>query len=141
VCFIEVSSPKSHLVFQFFVVMPFPSNIKSPGVGHGQILDKERVNATFHTEELSQILYGGPHKLAERRKLQALVHHDPVFSKRDKFFLSRDELYVRGLKATQKLLEIAVKHDLSEEQFETVYVEMGMVRVELCRERFCLRLG
>jgi hypothetical protein len=120
--------------------MPYPANIKAKGVGPGVVLDQERLNASFPIEELTEVLYGGKAKVAEKRKLQELVRTDPAFIKRDKYFLSRDELYIRGLKATQKLLELTEKHKLTREQFDIVYAELDMVRKEEIL-MFCLTFG
>lgn len=107
--------------------MPFAGNIKVKGVAHGTVLDNERLGASFSIEQMTELLYGGADQLSERRKLKALVQNDPIFSKRDKSFLSRDELFVRGLQAAKRILEIASEHNLSREQFDVLYSELDMV--------------
>uniref|UniRef100_A0A3Q3MC61 Acyl-coenzyme A oxidase n=1 Tax=Mastacembelus armatus TaxID=205130 RepID=A0A3Q3MC61_9TELE len=68
---------------------------------------KERQNATFDVEKLTNILDGGPEKTKRRREIEALVQNDPDFEEDDPNFLSRSERYDQAVrKSAQMILKI-----------------------------------
>jgi hypothetical protein len=71
-----------------------------------KLLEKERKQSKLNSEELSKILYGGSEALARKRNLEKIIFNDPVFSKRDNYFLSRVEYYERGLLKANRLATI-----------------------------------
>ncbi|KAI5613573.1 peroxisomal acyl-coenzyme A oxidase 1 isoform X1, partial [Silurus asotus] len=56
-------------------------------------LRRERENATFETEILTNILDGSVEKTRRRREIESLVLNDPDFQQEDPNFLSRSERY------------------------------------------------
>jgi hypothetical protein len=90
-------------------------NVLTAGVGPGSVLDLERSNATIETNELTQLLYGGPEQVERRRRIAAMVASDPVFSKRNKFFLSREQIIERGMKMAARFVEVVEERKLSQD--------------------------
>uniref|UniRef100_A0A665XA90 Acyl-coenzyme A oxidase n=1 Tax=Echeneis naucrates TaxID=173247 RepID=A0A665XA90_ECHNA len=68
---------------------------------------RERQNATFDVEKLTNILDGGPEKTKRRREIETLVLHDPDFKEEDPNFLSRSERYDQAVrKSAQMILKL-----------------------------------
>lgn len=68
---------------------------------------KERQNATFNVEKLTNILDGGPEKTKRRREIESLVFSDPDFHEEDPNFLSRSERYDQAVrKSAQMILKL-----------------------------------
>ncbi|MCI4375780.1 hypothetical protein PGIGA_G00113130 [Pangasianodon gigas] len=61
-------------------------------------LRRERENATFESEILTNILDGGVEKTRRRREIESLVINDPDFQHEDLNFLSRSERYDAAVK-------------------------------------------
>ncbi|XP_053354296.1 peroxisomal acyl-coenzyme A oxidase 1 isoform X3 [Clarias gariepinus] len=61
-------------------------------------LRKERANATFEPEILTNILDGGAEKTRRRREIESLVINDPDFQHEDLNFMSRSERYDESVK-------------------------------------------
>lgn len=57
----------------------------------------ERRNATINTKELEEYLAGGKKPLALRKKVVDTLKTDPKYSKKDRYFLTREQLYVKTL--------------------------------------------
>ncbi|XP_059196325.1 peroxisomal acyl-coenzyme A oxidase 1 isoform X2 [Centropristis striata] len=68
---------------------------------------KERQNATFNIEKLTNILDGGPEKTKRRREIESMVLSDPDFQEEDQNFLSRSERYDQAVrKSAQMILKL-----------------------------------
>ncbi|XP_023268555.1 peroxisomal acyl-coenzyme A oxidase 1 isoform X2 [Seriola lalandi dorsalis] len=68
---------------------------------------KERQNATFDVEKLTNILDGGPEKTKRRREIESMVLSDPDFKEEDPNFLSRSERYDQAVrKSAQMILKL-----------------------------------
>ncbi|KAM9362887.1 peroxisomal acyl-coenzyme A oxidase 1 [Symphorus nematophorus] len=68
---------------------------------------KERQNATFDVEKLTNILDGGPEKTNRRREIESMVLSDPDFAEEDRNFLSRSERYDQAVrKSAQMILKL-----------------------------------
>uniref|UniRef100_A0AAQ5YGX9 Acyl-coenzyme A oxidase n=1 Tax=Amphiprion ocellaris TaxID=80972 RepID=A0AAQ5YGX9_AMPOC len=68
---------------------------------------RERENATFDVNKLTNILDGGPEKTARRREIESLVFSDPDFKEDDPNFLSRSERYDQAVrKSVQMILKL-----------------------------------
>ncbi|XP_037621620.1 peroxisomal acyl-coenzyme A oxidase 1 isoform X3 [Sebastes umbrosus] len=68
---------------------------------------KERQNASFNVEKLTNILDGGPEKTRRRREIESLVVSDPDFKEEDPNFLSRSERYDQAVrKSAQMILKL-----------------------------------
>ncbi|XP_036384006.1 peroxisomal acyl-coenzyme A oxidase 1 isoform X2 [Megalops cyprinoides] len=65
---------------------------------------RERENATFSTEILTNILDGGPEKTKRRREIESLVISDPDFQHEDLNFLSRSERYEAAVKKSAQMI-------------------------------------
>lgn len=62
-------------------------------------LAKERSKARIDPTALSEVLAGGKDELERRRKILELIQQMPWGQKRDRYALSREEVYVRALEA------------------------------------------
>ncbi|XP_022068759.1 peroxisomal acyl-coenzyme A oxidase 1 isoform X1 [Acanthochromis polyacanthus] len=68
---------------------------------------RERENATFDVNKLTNILDGGPEKTTRRREIESLVFSDPDFKEDDPNFLSRSERYDQAVrKSVQMILKL-----------------------------------
>ncbi|TNM86146.1 hypothetical protein fugu_008417 [Takifugu bimaculatus] len=68
---------------------------------------KERQNATFNVEKLTNILDGSPEKTRRRREIESMVLNDPDFQEQDPNFLSRSERYDQAVrKSAQMILKL-----------------------------------
>ncbi|XP_017293249.1 peroxisomal acyl-coenzyme A oxidase 1 isoform X2 [Kryptolebias marmoratus] len=68
---------------------------------------RERENASFDVDKLTNILNGGPEKTKRRREIEALVFSDPDFREEDPNFLSRSERYDQAVrKSAQMILKL-----------------------------------
>uniref|UniRef100_A0A671YJR2 Acyl-coenzyme A oxidase n=1 Tax=Sparus aurata TaxID=8175 RepID=A0A671YJR2_SPAAU len=68
---------------------------------------KERQNATFDVEKLTNILDGGPELTKRRREIESMVLNDPDFMEEDPNFLSRSERYDQAVrKSAQMILKL-----------------------------------
>ncbi|KAM8772982.1 peroxisomal acyl-coenzyme A oxidase 1 isoform 1-T1 [Acanthopagrus schlegelii] len=68
---------------------------------------KERQNATFDVEKLTNILDGGPEFTTRRREIESMVLNDPDFMEEDPNFLSRSERYDQAVrKSAQMILKL-----------------------------------
>ncbi|KAJ8363566.1 hypothetical protein SKAU_G00123970 [Synaphobranchus kaupii] len=65
---------------------------------------RERENASFNTEILTNILDGGPEKTRRRREIENLVISDPDFQHQDLNFLSRSERYDAAVKKSAQMI-------------------------------------
>ncbi|XP_026989328.1 peroxisomal acyl-coenzyme A oxidase 1 isoform X1 [Tachysurus fulvidraco] len=66
-------------------------------------LRRERENATFESEILTNILDGSVEKSRRRREIETLVINDPDFQQEDPNFLSRSERYDAALKKSVQM--------------------------------------
>ncbi|XP_060724645.1 peroxisomal acyl-coenzyme A oxidase 1 isoform X1 [Tachysurus vachellii] len=66
-------------------------------------LRRERENATFESEILTNILDGSVEKTRRRREIETLVINDPDFQQEDPNFLSRSERYDAALKKSVQM--------------------------------------
>ncbi|GAA6098663.1 peroxisomal acyl-coenzyme A oxidase 1 isoform X2 [Tachysurus ichikawai] len=66
-------------------------------------LRRERENATFESEILTNILDGSVEKSRRRREIETLVINDPDFQQEDPNFLSRSERYEAALKKSVQM--------------------------------------
>ncbi|XP_070712603.1 peroxisomal acyl-coenzyme A oxidase 1 isoform X2 [Pempheris klunzingeri] len=68
---------------------------------------RERQNATFDVEKLTNILDRGPEKTKRRREIESLILSDPDFQEEDPNFLSRSERYDQAVrKSAQMILKL-----------------------------------
>ena len=88
------------------------------------LLEEERARATFAVEELRNLLAGGADKARRRREIAQLVADDPVFFKRDRYFLGRTEIYKRCLEKSVHFVHLADELKLSDEDRATLYREV-----------------
>ncbi|XP_041789768.1 peroxisomal acyl-coenzyme A oxidase 1 isoform X1 [Chelmon rostratus] len=65
---------------------------------------KERQNATFDVDKLTNILDGGPEKTKRRREIESMVLSDPDFKEKDPNFLSRSERYDQAVKKSAQMI-------------------------------------
>ncbi|KAL2087220.1 hypothetical protein ACEWY4_018279 [Coilia grayii] len=67
-------------------------------------IQRERENATFNTDLLTNILDGGQEKTRRRREIESLVISDPDFQQEDPNFLSRSERYDAAVKKSAQMI-------------------------------------
>ncbi|XP_035658832.1 peroxisomal acyl-coenzyme A oxidase 1-like isoform X2 [Branchiostoma floridae] len=61
-------------------------------------LRKERENASFVPEKITNFLYGGPERVQKKRELASLALNDPDYHHEDLNFMSREQQYETCLK-------------------------------------------
>ncbi|XP_060774936.1 peroxisomal acyl-coenzyme A oxidase 1 isoform X2 [Neoarius graeffei] len=66
-------------------------------------IHRERQNATFETEILTNILDGSAEKTCRRREIESLVINDPDFQHEDLNFMSRSERYDLAVKKSVQM--------------------------------------
>ncbi|KAL1916503.1 uncharacterized protein VTP21DRAFT_5694 [Calcarisporiella thermophila] len=79
-------------------------------------LENERKRATFNVQELSELFHGGRKRWELMQRIHDLVANDPIFDKKDLYFLNRLELFQRGLAISKRYVELRAKYGLSEEE-------------------------
>ncbi|XP_076584062.1 peroxisomal acyl-coenzyme A oxidase 1 isoform X2 [Chaetodon auriga] len=87
---------------------------------------KERQNATFDVEKLTNILDGGPEKTKRRREIESMVLNDPDFKEKDPSFLSRSERYDQAVKKSAQMILKLREYGIADP--EEIYCYKNMVR-------------
>ncbi|KAA0723829.1 Peroxisomal acyl-coenzyme A oxidase 1 [Triplophysa tibetana] len=75
---------------------------------------RERQNATFNPEILTNILDDSEEKTRRRREIESLVINDPDFQHEDLNFLSRSERYDAALKKSAQMILKIREHGISD---------------------------
>ena len=80
-------------------------------------LKRERSNATFNVEKITNVLDGGRHKTERRRFLEAVIERDPtgIFSNEDNNYLHRTDRHKNGMAKGVRLIEICRKLGIGNE--------------------------
>jgi acyl-CoA oxidase len=81
-------------------------------------LERERAQASFSAEKMTNLLDGSSDKTARRRHLEAIIEKDPtgVFSNDDNYYLHRTDRHVRALAKAVRLIEICRKLGIGNEK-------------------------
>lgn len=74
-------------------------------------LQRERAQASFTPEKLTNLLDGGLDRTARRRQLEQIIATDPtgVFDNDDNYYLHRTDRHVRSLAKAVRLIELCRK--------------------------------
>ncbi|CAL8289213.1 unnamed protein product [Arctogadus glacialis] len=90
---------------------------------------RERQNATFDIEKLTNILDGGAERTNRRREIQSLVLNDPDFDYGNPNFLSRSERYDQAVKKSAhmilKLREYGISDPVEINWYKSMYWGTG----------------
>mmetsp|Transcript_27942 Transcript_27942/g.61542 ORF Transcript_27942/g.61542 Transcript_27942/m.61542 type:complete len:706 (+) Transcript_27942:195-2312(+) len=80
-------------------------------------LKRERSNATFDVEKITNVIDGGRTKTERRRYLEAVIERDPtgLFSNEDNNYLHRTDKHKRGIAKGVRLIEICRKLGIGDE--------------------------
>ncbi|KAM7063601.1 peroxisomal acyl-coenzyme A oxidase 2 isoform 1-T4 [Molossus nigricans] len=84
-------------------------------------IEIERRQPSFDVERLTNILDGGAQKTALRRKVESIIHSDPVFSLKDNYFMTQNEHYEAGVKKQFYLRMLAQQLGWLEDSQELLY--------------------
>ncbi|XP_066268561.1 peroxisomal acyl-coenzyme A oxidase 1-like [Branchiostoma lanceolatum] len=84
-------------------------------------LRKERENASFHPEKITNFLYGGPGVVKRKRELESLVLNDPDFQSEDLNFLSREQQYETQMKKSILMVTKGEKLKITDVQDRSFY--------------------
>nr|KAF6419820.1 acyl-CoA oxidase 2 [Molossus molossus] len=84
-------------------------------------IEIERRQPSFDVERLTNILDGGAQKTALRRKVESIIHSDPVFSLKDNYFMTQNEHYEAGIKKQFYLRMLAQQLGWLEDSQELLY--------------------
>ncbi|KAG7242385.1 hypothetical protein INR49_023514 [Caranx melampygus] len=87
---------------------------------------KERQNATFDVDKLTNILDGGPEKTKRRREIESLVLSDPDFKEEDPNFLSRSERYDQAVRKSAQMILKLREYGIADP--EEIYCYKSMIR-------------
>lgn len=79
-------------------------------------LARERKGASFPVRELTYIIYGGKERTEKLEKLANLVAEDPVFTKIDRYFLSRSDQHKRSLEKVKRYRTLCNELQLKTEE-------------------------
>ena len=80
-------------------------------------LQAERDGASFPVHELTHLLDGGEANTLTRKRLEAMIEGDPVFTKSPADYnRPRPERYRRAMRKQRRLLELCAKHGLNPEE-------------------------
>ncbi|CAO2637669.1 Peroxisomal acyl-coenzyme A oxidase 2 [Lemmus lemmus] len=89
-------------------------------------IDSERRTPSFSVERLTNILDRGVQNTMLRRKVESILKDDPVFSLKDHYFMSPDELYEAGVQKTFHLEMLARHLGWSEDSPERSYANRAL---------------
>ncbi|KAB1264350.1 Peroxisomal acyl-coenzyme A oxidase 2 [Camelus dromedarius] len=78
-------------------------------------IQSERHMQSFDVEQLTKILDGGAQNTALRRKVESIIHSDPVFSLKDNYFMTQNEHYEAALKKKFHIQMLAQRLGWSED--------------------------
>ncbi|XP_068177420.1 peroxisomal acyl-coenzyme A oxidase 1 isoform X2 [Antennarius striatus] len=87
---------------------------------------KERQNATFDVEKLTNMLDGGPEKTKRRREIESMVLNDPDFKEEDPNFLSRSERYDQAVRKSALMILKLREYGIADP--EEIYCYKNMAR-------------
>jgi len=88
-------------------------------------LEAERKRASFDVQRMRVFLEGSLGRTEMKDRLRKLIESEPVFSKHDKFFLSREETYKRVLGKAVKAVEKGVEWQLNKEEMTLLLFGLG----------------
>ncbi|TRZ00368.1 hypothetical protein DNTS_016285 [Danionella cerebrum] len=89
---------------------------------------RERENASFNLELLTNILDGGEDKTNRRREIESLVIGDPDFQHEDLNFMSRSERYDAAVKKSAQMILKLREYGISDP--EEIYAYKRVARGE-----------
>ncbi|KAH0502812.1 Peroxisomal acyl-coenzyme A oxidase 2 [Microtus ochrogaster] len=89
-------------------------------------IDSERRTPSFSVDRLTNILDGGVQNTMLRRKVESILQSDPVFSLKDLYFLSQDQLYEAAVQKTFHLEMLARHLGWSEDGPERSYANRAL---------------
>ncbi|KAL4226800.1 Peroxisomal acyl-coenzyme A oxidase 1 [Mactra antiquata] len=83
-------------------------------------IQKERNTCTFNTEELTNLLDGGPEKTKRRKELEQLFfnQHGDLFSFKRRPFMTKSELYEHSVAKSVKVFQLRKEYGWSEEDYD-----------------------
>ncbi|XP_071078371.1 peroxisomal acyl-coenzyme A oxidase 2 isoform X2 [Desmodus rotundus] len=84
-------------------------------------IESERHQQSFDVERLTSILDGGAQNTDLRRKVESIIHSDPVFSLKDNYFMTQYECYEAALKKKFHIQMIAQRLGWLEDSRELRY--------------------
>ncbi|EDV23301.1 uncharacterized protein TRIADDRAFT_27529 [Trichoplax adhaerens] len=73
---------------------------------------KERERATFNVTELIHLLNGSEEETKRRKELESWLYNNPVFRQDDRYQISREEVYERGLQKTRELVNLCRRKNI-----------------------------
>lgn len=77
-------------------------------------LELERSKATFDVTEMRHFLYDNKEEFEKHAYISSLVEVDPIFSKRERLFLSRTEAYKQSLRKSLRFKQICEERKLGD---------------------------
>ncbi|XP_051568021.1 peroxisomal acyl-coenzyme A oxidase 1 isoform X2 [Myxocyprinus asiaticus] len=89
-------------------------------------ISRERENASFDQEILTNILDGGAEKTRRRREIESMVIRDPDFQHEDLNFLSRSERYDAAVKKSAQMIVKLREYGISDP--EEIYSYKSVVK-------------
>ncbi|XP_008839418.1 peroxisomal acyl-coenzyme A oxidase 2 [Nannospalax galili] len=84
-------------------------------------IDSERHRQSFNVERLTNILDRGVENTVLRRKIESIIQGDPVFSIKDNYFMTKNELYEAAIQKKFHLEMLAQRLGWSERSREQTY--------------------
>lgn len=75
----------------------------------------ERQRATFNVRSMTYILDGGKERTQRKEKIRDIIQSDPVFSKEDRFHMSRKDAYKRSLQKASQLIVKMKQYNITDQ--------------------------
>lgn len=79
------------------------------------LLQKERNACSFPIREMTYFLYGGKEKTERREYISSLIEKNPIFSRKEIVFLSREESITKGWEMMKELVRVFQQSNFNEE--------------------------
>ncbi|KAL1918601.1 uncharacterized protein VTP21DRAFT_2623 [Calcarisporiella thermophila] len=70
-----------------------------------------RSRATFNVREMSEFIFGGKENFESMMEINDIITSDPICTWKDKQFMDRREILLRGLAVSKRLVELRNKYD------------------------------
>lgn len=90
-------------------------------------IEQARSKATFNTQSLLYLLRGGKDAVDELNKIRALAESEPVFSKANTPFQSRQEQLYQSLLISKRLIDLVEEKNLTDKEFEALFRHIEML--------------
>lgn len=86
----------------------FP-NLPLPSPNGADILDRERVKATFDVDDLARYIHGEEY-LKKQDQLLEILKTEPLFDKSNVYYQGRDEKFRTSMAKAKRMIQVSREH-------------------------------